>query len=538
VKPPRFDLDDDDFQDEIRAHLAIAAAEREAAGADPTAARQAALKDFGNVTLTTDAARSVWRPRWLEATLDVINDVRYALRSLAKSPAFALTVIAVLTLGIGLNAAVFTMLKSIVLTPLAGVDRSAELIVLYRETDAGRRVRVSYPDYQDLRRSTAFPDLFATAFLEGHIGRGRQAHFVAIELVTGNYFQALDVRAARGRTLLPSDEAAPGRQPVVVISDGLWRRDFNSDPEIVGKTIEINNTALTVVGVADATFHGTIVSYEVDAFVPITMAVQMGVLRGNPNLLNDRRLGVLFPHGRLRPGMTLAAASSEATSLWTALTHGQPAVETAYRLRVVPFRDSPTGGQSYALPSVAVLSVMSLLVLLIACANIAGLVVVRGISRRGEIALRLALGASRTRIVRLLVVENLVLAIPGALLGIALTMRGIPMLVDYAAWLAAPQRIYRGLRDRAGIRGGRRLSLCPRVRLRPGAAGLARGSGVGDEGGPHAAGYRARPPALEPGRRAGRRLTPAARRRRARDAQPRRRAHGRSRVRPKPGDRN
>jgi len=443
VKPLRLDLDDDDFQDEIRAHLAIAAAERVADGADPKTARQSALKDFGNVTLTTEAARNIWRPRWLDALRDQLNDVRYAMRSLAKNPAFALTVVGVLTLGIGLNAAVFTMLKSVAISPLAGVDGSARLHVVYRETDAGRRVRVSYSDYLDLRRgNAAFQDLFGTSFIVAHIGRGRTAHQVSAELVTGNYFQALGVRAARGRTLLPSDEAAPGRDPVVVISDGLWRRDFNTDPGIVGKTVEINNTALTVVGVADPGFHGTIVSYDVEAFIPVTMAVQMGVGGGNASVLSDRSFGVVYPHGYLRSGTSLAAAASEATSMWTALSQAPLPSETAYRLRIVPFRDSPAGGQTYALPTVVVLSVMSVLVLLIACANIAGLVTVRAVSRRGEIALRLALGATRTRIVRLLIVENLVLAVPGALMGIVLTMRGIPLLIEYAQWLAAPQRVF------------------------------------------------------------------------------------------------
>src|SRR5213594_2134066 len=133
-------LDDDDFQEEIRAHLDIAADERMADGADRQKARLDSLKDFGNITLTTEAARRVWTPWWLDALHDQVSDVRYAIRSLAKSPVFAFTVVGVLTLGIGLNAAVFTMLKSIALSPIAGVERSAQLRVIFAETSSRRPV--------------------------------------------------------------------------------------------------------------------------------------------------------------------------------------------------------------------------------------------------------------------------------------------------------------------------------------------------------------------------------------------------------------
>ena len=157
------ELDEDDFKEEIRAHLAIATQEKIADGADQKDARFAALKEFGNVTLTTEAARSIWTPRWLGALRDVTSDVRYAIRALRKNPAFSLTVVGVLTLGIGLNAAVFTMLKGMALSPIAGVDRSGSLAVLFAETSAGRPLRVSYPDYQYLRdHDQAFSALFGS----------------------------------------------------------------------------------------------------------------------------------------------------------------------------------------------------------------------------------------------------------------------------------------------------------------------------------------------------------------------------------------
>jgi predicted permease len=442
------ELDEDDFKEEIRAHLAIAMQEKIADGADKTDAHYAALKEFGNVTLTTEAARSIWTPRWLESLRDITSDVRYAIRALAKNRAFSLTVIGVLTLGLGLNAAVFTMLKGMALSPIAGVEKSGSLAVISAETSTGRPLRVSYPDYQYLRdHDQAFSELFGSIVAVANLGRGRGARQVWGELVTGNYFKVLGVRAQTGRTLLPSDEIAPGRHPVVVISDGLWRRDFNADPNIVGKTIEINNNILTVVGVADRTFHGTIVTYDVELFIPVMMGPQLGFTFGSQEttpsgILSDRRAGVFYPHGYLRPGITLASATAQADAVWATLARERPLTDAAQRLKVVRFWQTPGSGPTFMLPTLTVLSPMGLLVLIIACANIAGLVLVRGVSRRGEIALRLALGATRPRIVRLLVVENLLLAVPGALFGVLLAQNAMPVLVSYAERLAAPSRIF------------------------------------------------------------------------------------------------
>ena len=328
--------DDRDLDDEIRGHLALSVKERIERGEDPEAARLAALREFGYVPAVRDSMRRVWTPWWLDALHDQVSDVRYAIRALAKNPVFSLTVVGVLTLGIALNAAVFTMLKGMALTPLAGVGSSARLHVIFGETSTGRQLRVSYPDYVYLRdRDGAFSELFGSSAIQANLGRGRGARQISGELVTGNYFQVLGVRAERGRTLLPSDEIAPGRHPVIVLSDGLWRRDFGADPDIVGKTVEINNYPLTVVGVADRTFHGTIVSYDVEVFIPVMMAGQiLGGSQITPsNLLSDRRAAVVFPHGYLRPGTTLANAAAQTAALWAELSRDRPLADAAQRLR-------------------------------------------------------------------------------------------------------------------------------------------------------------------------------------------------------------
>ncbi|HZT76145.1 MAG TPA: ADOP family duplicated permease [Vicinamibacterales bacterium] len=425
-------MDEDDFREEIEAHLRIAADERIADGVDREAARLAALKEFGNVALTTEAVRRVWTPRWVEFLRDLAGDVRYAVRSLAKNPAFAATVVGVLTLGIALNAGVFTMLKAIAVSPIAGVDRSARLASVFRETSGGRAVALTYDDYKEVRdRDRAFSGLMATSVATVGLGRERASRSLFAELVSGNYFEVLGVRAEQGRTLLPSDEIAAGAHPVVVISDGLWRRDFAADPRIVGTTIDVNHYPMTIVGVADPAFHGTTVVYDVELFIPVLMAPQLGFVSVP-----------LDAHGFLRPEITIANASAQADALWAALAPKRPIADTTEHLRVVSFWRTPDGAPMILLPTLTVLSAMGLLVLMVACANIAGLVLVRGVSRRGEIGLRLALGATRARIVRLLVVENLVLALPAAVLGVWLAARGVPLLAGYAESLAAPRRVF------------------------------------------------------------------------------------------------
>jgi predicted permease len=439
--------DEEDFQDEIRSHLEIAADERVAGGADRDSARLSALKDFGNVTLTTEAARSVWIPRWMDRLGDLLRDVRHAIRVLAKNPGFSLTVFAVLTLGIGLNATVFTLLKSLALSPLAGIDGSASLAVVLNETTAGRQASLSYPDYQYVRdHDRAFVGLFGSRNFNVNLRSGNHTEPIMGELVTGNYFHELGVRAQLGRTVLPSDDVAPGRHPIVVLSDSLWKSQFGSDPDIVGRTVRVNTFPLTVVGVAAPGFHGTIVGFDVEVFVPIMMTPQ--VLRSGSrdpqSVLSDRQATFVIVMGRLRPGTTRADASAQMTVLSSQLRRDTVLDAVTQELAVVPIWRSPFGAQTYMLPAAMVLSAMGALLLLIVCANVMALVLARGISRRGEIALRLALGAARGRVLRLLLVENVVLAVPAALIAIALVPLAMPGLLSGIADVS-PVRLYLNL---------------------------------------------------------------------------------------------
>jgi macrolide transport system ATP-binding/permease protein len=429
---------DRDLDAEIRQHFRMAIADRIAGGEDPESARLAAIKEFGNVLQAREDARQVWRGGVVAALIDVWQDVRFGGRMLFKNPGFSLVVIAVLTLGIAGNAAIFSLFKGLALKPLPGVRDSATSAVLLGRTIDGRGIGVSVPDYRDLSaQQQSFERITASMMIFASVGRGVDAQRVIAELVVGNYFEALGVGAQLGRTLLPSDDVAPGQHPVAVISDSLWRRSFAADPAVLGKTLYLNGQPLTVVGVAAHEFNGTIVSMGIDVFAPLMMQPQVSP----PSRLDSRGVFGLTTIGHLKPSVTTRAATAEAAVLASQLDAEHPIPNYARRLDVVPIWKSPFGAQTYWLPAIAVLGGIGLLILLIVCANVANLVLVRGVSRRGELGVRLAMGASRSRLLRLLFVENMVLALPGALGGVVLASFILPYIATGAA-AAAPSRVY------------------------------------------------------------------------------------------------
>jgi predicted permease len=417
---------EDDLQDEIRAHLSMAIADRVRDGEDPETARLAALKEFGNVTLTRERARKAWAGGWRVWLLDLSQDVRYSIRLLRRSPGYTLVVLVVLALGIGANISVFRLFRPLALAPIAGVENSARLGVLVAETSAGRIVPLSLPDFRDLVRAhDSFSDITGTSMEPYSLGLGASGERVWTEVVTGNYFQMLNVRAQVGRTLQPSDDVTPGGHPVVVISDGLWKRSFGGDPGVIGRTVRVSGYPFTVVGVTEPAFHGTIVSIDIEAFLPILMLPQ---LQGRDEL-SSRQIPKLWGLGRLKPGVSMSAAASQTAVRFAGLWTLHRRDEAPQRGTVIPMWRSPFGAQTYMLPAVVLLGAMGVLVLLIVCANVSNLVLVRGLTRRGEIAARLALGASRARVLRLLFIENLSLAVPGAVAGL-LASSGLMRLMN------------------------------------------------------------------------------------------------------------
>jgi predicted permease len=523
---------DEDLQAEIRAHLSMATQDRVAEGTDERTARLAALKEFGNVTLTREATRGSWGGAWREPIIDFTQDVRYAVRVLRRSPGYSVVVIAILALGIGANVSVFGLFNALALKPLPAVKGSATLGVVVARTSAGRILPLSHPDFRDVRNGQHSFDELAGASMEAYsLGLGTHSERVFGEMVTGNYFSVLGVHASLGRLLLPSDDVSPGKHPVVVISDGLWRRTFAADPGIIGKTVQINAYPFTIVGVAERGFQGSVVGVGLDLFVPVMMQPQ---LRGF-DLLSTRTAPMLWGLGHVKSGSSISAAAVEADLLSARLDAQLPARDVEQRATVIPIWQSPFGAQTYMLPAILLLSVMGALLLLIVCANVSNLVLVRGVSRRGEIAARLALGASRARILRLLFVESLVLALPGAAFGMLAAQAISSLLRDGNVSSAAPipdLAQCRSRLDRDGLRAGHLVCKLARLWLRP----ALRSSRVDLAGvmkrRPLAARRLARTHAERARRRASRGVAALARQRRARHTQPRCGTGGQRRFRP------
>jgi macrolide transport system ATP-binding/permease protein len=345
-----------------------------------------------------------------------MREFRDAFRSLRRAPAYALTVVIVLALGIGANIISFNFYSSVALTPVPGVERSADLVMIGARTQRDQVERLSWHDFEYLRaRLRSYEAVAGTTLASFTLGRGSQAIRIYGEMVTGDYFETLGVRAQIGRVLSPADNRTPRAHPLVVISDRLWRRHYAADPAIVGRTVVLGAAAMTVVGVAEPTFHGTVVGLEIEAFVPTMM---QPVLSGGWDAVSTPEAQLLYGVARPRNGVSLADARREAAVVGASLAGERHDDQLTDRAVVMPITESPQGLQNYASPLVRVMAGTSALLLVSVCANVAGLVMVRCVARRSEFAARLALGAGRLRVMRLVVVENLLLAVPGMLVGL------------------------------------------------------------------------------------------------------------------------
>ncbi|HEX8501473.1 MAG TPA: ABC transporter permease [Pyrinomonadaceae bacterium] len=355
----------------------------------------------------------------------LLKDVRYGLRVLWKSKGFTALAVLTLGLGVGVNTAIFSGVDAFVLRQLPGVGEPGRLVSMFEVAADGRGGfnDFSYPDLLDYRaRTDLFEGVMASTMTQAALGTEREQSDVAWgQLVTGNFFDVLKVRMQRGRGFLPEEDQTPGTHPVVVLSDDLWRTRYGADPEVVGRDVHLNGRPMRVVGVAPAEFQGSKWALGMKFWVPLMMKQQLN--GGTFAWQTQRGNHWLEVMGRLRPGATREQASAALTGIAERLEAEYPTDRNKdVRVLVVEEREgrwSEMGGVVRLSGGLAMAVVG--LVLLVACANVANMLLARAVARRREIGIRLALGAGRWRVVRQLLVESLLLALGGGAVGLVLS---------------------------------------------------------------------------------------------------------------------
>jgi predicted permease len=374
-------------------------------------------------------------PRMLSMVNDLRRDFRFALRMLARTPALTGVICVTLALGIGANALIFSAVDAVLLRSAPVADPGA-LASVYTSSADGRDPfsSSSYPDYVDLRDSGAFSGLAAYSSIALVLDRDGVSEPLSGEMVSGNYFDVLGVRIPLGRSFTPDEDRSGAPVRVVVIAHGLWRTRLGGDPAIVGRTLSLNGNAYTVIGVAPAGFTGPTIGRVTDAWVPSPLQPEVrppsaGVRRslGHSSLLGERGLRWLNMIGRMRDGSTIAQAASGADVVARRLVDAHQDSNRGRRFTVVHLGEGP-GVRVSARPMLRLLTGAVVLVLLIACANVASLLLARAVSRRREVAVRMAVGAGRARLVRQWLTESVLLALLGSFGGLLLAWWGMPML--------------------------------------------------------------------------------------------------------------
>jgi predicted permease len=354
----------------------------------------------------------------------LFNDLRYGLRSMRKNIGF--TAVAVLTMAVGIaaNTTVFDWVNATLLHPYPGVGDPARLVALETLAPSGEHITTSYPDYRDLRDATKLLDGIAISQPRAlNIGEGVRAQRVWAELVSGDFFDVLRVKPALGRFFAGHErDDAPGGHAVAVISYKLWKTRFHSDPAVLGTTVHVNRYPFTIIGVAPAQFGGSMANLAFDLWAPATMFAEI-TAAGNSyfrDRLTDRKTRMFMSLARLKPGVTVARGRAEMQSLAQRLAELHDDTNRGIGFAILPVWQASFGAQKTLLAPLGILMGVCVLVLLIACANVTNLLLARATARAKEFSVRLALGAQRGRIARQLLVETLLLALAGSLLGLAL----------------------------------------------------------------------------------------------------------------------
>jgi len=400
-----------ELDEDIREHIARETQDNIERGMSPEDARHAAMRKFGNVTQVMEETREVWSVVWLN---QLLADIRFGLRMLRKNPGFTAVAVLTLALGIGANAAVFSVVYAVLLRPLPYKDPSS-LIVLNETTPMVGTVSVSYPNFLDWRdQSHTFSEMAAVRGVGFNLAGVTQPENISGGAVSPNFLSMLGVRPFLGRDFDASEEKA-GTPPVILLSYSLWQSHFGGDPNIVGRTIKLDDRSFTIVGVLPSNYRSL---DKTDVMLPIGVWAT-----DNSEDAKERGsrgdLGVI---GRLATGVSLTKARAEMEGIAARLATEYPASNDRFGVALQPIRDAFV---SDIRPAILVLFGAVMFVLLIACANVANLFLVRGASRTKEVALRIALGASRGRIISQMLTESFVLAVLGGVLGLALAVAGI-----------------------------------------------------------------------------------------------------------------
>jgi predicted permease len=415
---------DDDLKEELQSHLAMETAEYVRRGLAPDEARRRALLASGGLTQAAEAVRDQRGLPWLES---VVADIRYALRTLRRSPAFTAVVVLTLALGIGANTAIFSVVHGVLLKPLPNRDGD-RLLYLRQSADGPGQANISFsvPEVHDLR--TGVPSLGGIAeyspwnlTLQGD----NDAVRIDVGLVTGNYFDVMGLAPALGRLTRPSDDGA-GVPPVMVLTHDFWKRRFGGDPGIVGRQVKLDGQSVTVIGVLQpAPFFPD----RIDALLNMVVSPH----HVSAMMVQNRSHRMTEVVARLAPGATVAQARAEVAAVYS---HLQSDYQDAYnpgshyRIAVTPFKEAL--GERARL-TLWLLMAAAAFVMVISAANVANLTLMRGVRREHELVVRAALGAGVARLRRLLLVENLVLTLVGAVFGVAIALVGVRLLVSLAA---------------------------------------------------------------------------------------------------------
>jgi predicted permease len=395
---------------EMESHLAAETEENIRAGMTPQEARRQAGVKFGAV----EAIRQDYQAeRSFPLMEDLLLDIRYALRVLWKSPAFTVVATLTLMLGIGANVVVFGVVNAVLLRPLEVSDPDNLYQIRLKPWASGKALTTSYPAFEDyLQRNTTFTGLAGyNGFTSGRLRWGDAVKNVSGYSVTGNYFEFLGVQPQLGRLTQSADDRGPNSAPYMVLSDSLWRTAFNADPNVVGTTVRLGKDPFTVIGVAPARFHGTEQFRWPDYWIPVVNDV-------DAKRLQDRTGHPLTVLGRLKPGVTPARAAQDLSAIAAQLAKEYPTTDTGVPLRLI--RPGLQGDARDVIRGFLFgVTGLTLLVLIAACANLASLFAARAADRNRELALRVALGASRWRLVRQLLTEAIVVSMLGGAAGMA-----------------------------------------------------------------------------------------------------------------------